>query len=223
MEVRRRDLLEFGKRLKAAREEANLIGEDIAKKIGKSKQLISHWEHARSEMMLGDLLTFLSMVDVSADYLIKGIGPPFSAVRSAGAGGRLVPHVAWDDMLEIARRKLHLYDIQARRLVHSECSAQSLQFAVFDRAMQGAFRIDDTTVTVDGAKMPEPGDCVLIALLATEQLLFRRYQASGKGKRVEPPYTLRADNADYEARLVTRADRPVFLGTMCEHTTVGSR
>lgn len=223
MEARRRDLLEFGKRLKAAREEAGLIGEDIATKIGKSKQLISHWEHGRSEMLISDLITFKSMVDVSVDYLITGLGPPFGAIKSAGAGGRLVPQVAWNDMLQIARGKLRLNDIGVRRLVHSECSAQSLQFAVFDRAMQGAFRIDDTTVTVDGVKMPEPGDCVLVALLATEQLLFRRYQSSSKSKKVEPPYTLRADNADYEARLVTRADKPVFLGTMCECTTACSR
>jgi len=134
----------------------------------------------------------------------------------------MVPKVTMDQLLSIARGKLDPEDVDDKRLTYSACSARSYQFEVVDRSMEPTFPIG-TAITVDREKMPAPGDCVLVALLAQNIVLFRRYRPSAGSKPTEPPYTLRADNPDYEPISVTAKDKPIFLGTKVEHATLSSR
>lgn len=65
-------LMEFGDRLRDARNGANLTGEKLGERLGVSKQTIAHWEANRYEPKLVYLAKLCEVLDVSADWLLTG-------------------------------------------------------------------------------------------------------------------------------------------------------
>jgi ribosome-binding protein aMBF1 (putative translation factor) len=84
----RDDLKVLGRRLRDARVDAGLSQVDIARRLNISKQLVSHWELARSEIAIGDLVKVAQITGTSTDFLLTG-----HANTSGGAKQRL-PEVA---------------------------------------------------------------------------------------------------------------------------------
>ncbi len=65
--------------------------------------------------------------------------------------------------------------------------------------MEPTFKLEQI-VAIDSAQVPEPGDCIVVALLATDEVLFRRYRPHSGTQPVEPPYKLIADENFFEPR-----------------------
>jgi len=65
-------LMEFGDRLKEARNDAGLTGEKLGEALGVSKQTIAHWEANRYEPKLIFLVKLCEVLDVTADWLLTG-------------------------------------------------------------------------------------------------------------------------------------------------------
>lgn len=63
--------MELGKQLKEARAGANLSQEELAKRIGVSRQTISNWENGRSLPDVGSAVKMSNVYQVSLDELLK--------------------------------------------------------------------------------------------------------------------------------------------------------
>ena len=62
-------------RFKQARQASGIKAIDLAKRLGVSKQLVSHWEHARSDVPLDKLADLAALLDVTLDWLLTGNHP----------------------------------------------------------------------------------------------------------------------------------------------------
>ena len=63
--------MELGKQLKEARAGANLSQEELAKRIGVSRQTISNWENCRSYPDIGSLIKLSDLYGLSLDAMLK--------------------------------------------------------------------------------------------------------------------------------------------------------
>jgi transcriptional regulator with XRE-family HTH domain len=219
------DLVAIGKRLREARLNAGLSQTTVAKRLNYSKQLVSHWETGRSGVAVPDLERLGRLYSADIRYLVTGLITPSGqgAMALHLQGGLPVAKITQEELLEIARGNLKPLDIEEKRIVYAKCSENSLMLEVPDHAMIPGWPIG-TQIVVDRELMPHTGDCVCIVLVASGEVLFRRYRPSSSGKSVTPPYTLRADNKDdYLDRFVTKSDKPVFMGTLVETVRRGSR
>jgi transcriptional regulator with XRE-family HTH domain len=64
--------MSIGEVLKQARSEADLSQEDVAEKVGVSRQTISSWENGRSYPDIASVITLSDTYNVSLDSLMKG-------------------------------------------------------------------------------------------------------------------------------------------------------
>lgn len=64
--------MDFGNRLRDARNDADLTGEKLGERLGVSKQTIAHWEANRYEPKLVYLAKLSDVLDVSVDWLVTG-------------------------------------------------------------------------------------------------------------------------------------------------------
>lgn len=62
----------FALNLSAKRKAENLTQSDLGEKIGRTKQVISHWESGRVEPSLTDLVKLSVALNVSVDELVTG-------------------------------------------------------------------------------------------------------------------------------------------------------
>ena len=65
-------MMSISEKLKQARLLANLTQEELAEKIGVSRQTISNWENARSYPDIVSIVTLSNAYDISLDSLLKG-------------------------------------------------------------------------------------------------------------------------------------------------------
>ena len=61
----------FGEKLKALRQEQNLTQEQLAKKTGVSKAVISFWENDVKELKASYIKILAQTFDVTTDYLLS--------------------------------------------------------------------------------------------------------------------------------------------------------
>ena len=64
--------IEIGKRIRDAREQAGLTGEQLADRLGIGQSSISRWENAHYRITLPTLVKIANALDVSLDELIVG-------------------------------------------------------------------------------------------------------------------------------------------------------
>lgn len=187
-----------------------------------SKQLVSHWETGRSEITVFDVVRVAKIVGADVTWLLTGIGQGTSDVKLRLQGGTAVPKLDPGEILDVASGRKQIEDVGTIRHTEVKASNRALCFDIFDRSMEPRFELGHTIV-VDPERLPEPGDCILVALITPQQLVFGRYKPAADSKPAQPPFTIEFDNRYYDSRLVTMQHQPVFLGTMIEHVIVGSR
>ena len=71
-EEENRLFIEIGKRIRDAREQAGLTGEQLADRLGIGQSSISRWENAHYRITLSTLVKIANALDVSLDELIVG-------------------------------------------------------------------------------------------------------------------------------------------------------
>ena len=222
--VSRASMVDIGKRLREARVNAKITQQEIARLLDVSKQLVSHWEKARSEITVPTVIRVAKILGVGVEWLLVGIGGGLknSSVRVHAGGGRLVAIVGRDQILELARGSLKHEDVRGQRQTTLQCGPRAMAFEVWDHSMEPLFKRHEIII-VDPDIMPEPGYVAVFALLASGEILFRRYRPAAESKPAMPPFTLVAENPDFEPRLITPAHQPVFMGTKVEHIIRGHR
>ena len=216
----RDDLKALGQRLRSARIDAHHGQPEVAKRLGVSKQLVSHWELGRSEITIFDLTKFAALTGASLEFLLTGLDRPGGNVRLVMPRGRLVPKLTADEIVQYAKAKLNPATVAARHATMSAVSERAIALAPPNRGIYSD--PDRVTIVVDLDRAIQPGD-IGLWVLAGGEVLLARYRPAAGAKPPGPPFTLRFDDEDFAPREVTKADRPVFLGSKIEHSTASSR
>jgi transcriptional regulator with XRE-family HTH domain len=213
--------VQMGKRLREEREAHELTQQAVADALSLSKQLISHHELGRSELTLWDLVRLRAKFNLDVSYIALGVHDG----KATGARLRLPagfhPHPNPTELLEIAHGKRDSSSIERRHQAFSAIK-DGIVVDVVDRGLEPMLKPGGLAI-FDRTKAPQPGDVALIVLLATDEILIRRYRPSPEARPAFPPYVLRADNPDFEPRSIVETHRPVMLGVLAERVEIGSR
>jgi transcriptional regulator with XRE-family HTH domain len=221
-------LRDLGERLATARKSASKTQAELANFLGVNKSQVSHWEAGRSQISVLDLVALAEKLQVNPDQLLRGSNAPDYVFH--GENGKLTITEA---------KALKIYDraqlVAHARVLSSADPAQiknpqrlaqreqaPMRFTVFDDALAPNIA-QGQVVMVDPGLVPQPGDCVAIVLLTSQEPLFRRFRPTNQREALQPPFDLLADNSFFPIRKVQARQRPLFLGTMRERTIVGSR
>lgn len=213
------DLQALGLHIKSIRESRGIKQQKIAQLLDVSKQLVSHWEHGRSELTLTNLVGLAAIFRIDVTRLLDVNAKPASGPL-LNLPGLAVPLFTKVELLEHALTPINRAQHEKWVSANGSASPNAAAFHVFDRSMHPTFQTNDLVV-FDPSVNPEPGACVLVALPAEEALLFRRYRPAPTADKVSAVFSLRADNPDYEPRSVTKRERAVLMGTLSEHIRFG--
>jgi len=217
--MRTLNLDKLGERLRELRTAHQLTQQELAVRLKLSKQQINHLENGRSALTLEHLLKLAHLYQIGVEAVIGE--EAIAAATVARVQGTPVPLYNEEELHEwVHSKSAKNPDISVYS--KTRCSAAALAFHLTDRSMFPLFSPGDLVI-VDSAISPSPGDCIAVLVAEAPRILFRRYRPAKESQRVEPPYTLRAENPDYEPRPITKSDQPKFLGTLIEHTRFGAR
>ena len=181
---------------------------------GVGKAAVGHWELGRT-LPVGHRWNQLTRaLQTNSHYLLTGQYTPPAGQGTDPSSVVMLPEGTTEDVIGIAKGTLMLADLKQRKpaMSEGESADDKLYWTVNDAAVQFPKGSD---IIIHFTVQPEPGDYVLVALLGDNpnSALFRRYRPAATSKPGKPPYTLCADNKDYEPRVITRKDKPVLLGT----------
>lgn len=156
----RENLNALCKRLREARQRSGLSQVDVAKRIGKSKQLVSAWEAGRSEMTATTLGKFARIVSADPGWLLHGVrhinrGPDGASLPQ----GCVLPLLIDSEVMKHARGKLDL-DTVPRRIYCSFASGSgAFALEIGDDAMAPKLSRGDLVV-VEPERTAPPGAIV---------------------------------------------------------------
>jgi transcriptional regulator with XRE-family HTH domain len=204
---------ELGSRLREERERLNIGQGELARRLGYSKQLASFWEQGKSELSNFDLAR-LTKLGFDADYVLMGIRSGSAPVIPLPTG--MVPYPDYRELLLIADGRMQASAVEREMPVFAKV-AHGLAVDVVDQGLAPKLP-PGSIVIVDREKSPTSGDVVVAALLATSEVLTRRFKP-GRGKH----FILYPDIALLPTRDITEAHQPAILGVMVEAVLRGSQ
>ena len=214
--------VEVGERLSAELKRLDISQADLARRLKTTRALTNHWVLGRSEISSWDAQR-LGQLGVDIRFVLTGIAvgaaPNFQLTFPTGT----VPLCTPQQLLEIARGELEAKNVEEMIPVSVPVSNRALAFRMPDRSFEPRLPQERTTLIIEPEKVPQPGDLIGVVLLASNELLFRKTIPEPNSKPGQPPYELRAENADFHARPITRANKPVLLGTLAAIIVSGSR
>ena len=83
-------MMNIADRIQALRKARGISQEELADRVGVSRQAVSKWEGEQSTPDLDKVLLLSDYFQVSTDYLLKGIEPPPSAGGDTRLGSRIL-------------------------------------------------------------------------------------------------------------------------------------
>lgn len=175
----------IGTRIKACRKTMGLTTKELAEKIGTfSPSRISNWEQGTRSPGPVEAKLLADQLQVSASYLLGLTENPQGELnQNAENGMRHIPLLTLADA-PYAQEILSSNDFSQEKTIvvdHFNSALHSkVLFAmrVEDSSMQPEFEAGELMV-IDGSRAPNPGDYVLVHLLAKNQVVLRKYSEAG--------------------------------------------
>ncbi len=164
-------LITLGKRLREARLRVELSQVDIARRIGKSKQLVSAWEAGRAEILSTTLAEFVRTASADANWLLLGIQN-----RNSGASelslptGAPVPLLSADEARKLARGEFELASTERRIYSCFSHTRDAFALAITDDSMAPELLKGDVVVFEPGYAIA-PGDVAAVMVRETDTRL----------------------------------------------------
>jgi transcriptional regulator with XRE-family HTH domain len=197
---RQRWLRELGARLKTARLAAGLTLEQVGEQLGSNRQLISHREHAISEIPSSQLARFAEITGADAGWLLTGTATPDAPLASPRE--ILTIAAALEDDPK-AQWQFKFADMGHRRVpIRTPASDRVVAVQMPDRSLEPEIGLDDIAV-VNLDVRPAPGDVAVVALLKTGEVIIRRIESTSRGS-----ISLIGTNPLFEPRKVAPAYMP---------------
>ncbi|MEQ1713310.1 MAG: helix-turn-helix domain-containing protein, partial [Hyphomicrobium sp.] len=168
----KQNLITLGKRLREARLRLGLSQVDIARRIGKSKQLISAWEAGRAEILSTTLADFARISSADANWLLLGIqnrNSDMADVVSLPVGAP-VPLLCADEAIKLARGKLELARTERRIYSCYSHAGDAFALAITDDSMAPELSNGDVVIIAPGHAIA-PGDIAAVVVRETEERL----------------------------------------------------
>ncbi len=166
-------LLVLSKRLREARLRAGLSQVDVAKRIGKSKQLASAWEAARAEMTATTLGDFARITSTDANWLLFGTQSAKSNIEVPSLPqGCSLPLLSEAEAIKYARGKLELGSAPNRIYSSFPAGPRAFALIVSDAGMAPRTTPGDIVVVDPDRPMP-PGSFVAAVVKEADVTLER--------------------------------------------------
>ncbi len=207
-----------GIRIREARIKAGISQTELARRIGKSKQLVSSWESGRAEITLTTLLGVSEQLRVGLSWLLTGSTTSGINLRRL-VPGTPIPSLTASEVIALTEGKLDLASISKWVHPYTPCSEGSFQIENPDDAMSPKFNQGEGLIFDPhaAAKPNAPVVCVVYADNGSELerplLAFRhiRFRSTRLG---EAPYELSPNNVGWPTITVTHESDAKLAGTL---------
>ena len=165
--------MDFSEKLMRLRKQAGLSQEQLADRLGVTRQSVSKWESGAAFPELVKIISLSEMFDVSVDYLVKDYveEPDQQSVDSPDAA-RLEQKV--DDLTRYVKGSFYAYDSHARifglQLVSIRVGFVHRQQMRWENVARGVFAIGNAAIGVVSLGLVSVGllsfGCIALGLLA---------------------------------------------------------
>lgn len=206
----------IGQRLRDARLKAELTQVEVARRIGKSKQIVSAWEAGRVEMPATTLGTLARIVSADVNWLLTGLKTTGEPSDIGALRGAYIPKLETPAIIRRASGDPTAATVG--QSIHSCFPLGHDAFAmdVKDAAMLPELAAGDVVV-VDPALPMKPGALVAAVVrgggaskrdraVVVRRIRFRSMQLDG------PPYDLVASNTDWPSFAVDDGRGATIVG-----------
>ena len=153
----------LGERIKWARLHRQLTQKELAKAVGKSKQLVSAWENGRAEIMGSSLAVLGKVLCVDAAWILYGTKT--STALPALPSGTIIPLLSPAQLLMLARGRLSIARVDQRTFVHGHVSEKAFATYAIDDGMSPYIASGDV-VAVDPSRTLQTGETGLAIAFA---------------------------------------------------------
>lgn len=164
-------LVAIGKRIRLARSERGLTQEELAKLVGKSKQLMSAWEAGRAQITSTTLSRLGQVLAVDIRWVLTGGGPPY--FLPAQPEGSTVPLLNAEQVIMLAKERLDLKKVDKRAFVNRCVSERAFAIEAPDAGLAPIIAKGDL-IAVDPDVEIEPTSIVLAAVFADDKSKLKR-------------------------------------------------
>jgi transcriptional regulator with XRE-family HTH domain len=164
-------LLAIGKRIRFARNERGLTQEELAKLVGKSKQLTSAWEAGRAQITSTTLSRLGQVLAVDIRWILSGgTAPHFLPAQPEGS---TVPLLNAEQVILLAKEKIDLKKAEKQTFLNMRVSERAFAIEAPDGGLSPAIAKGDLIV-VDPVLEIEPTSIVLAVIFAEKTLKLKR-------------------------------------------------
>ena len=157
----------LGERLREARQRRAVTQPEMARLLGKSKQLVSAWEQGRSEILVSTLATVAQILSVDVNWLVLGMKN--SVVASTGfptlPEGMLVPVLHPHEVIKHTDGGLALENVESKAYTYFQTPPGSLAFEMPDTSMLGIVSKGELVV-IGPEECIDPGEIVAAVVYA---------------------------------------------------------
>lgn len=207
----------LGKRLRAARMRVGLSQTEVAMRLGKAKQSVSHWERGEWAPEMATLIQLAEVLGVSTATLTDGVeGEAEGATatrRRLSVTSSVIPLFGMEVASVVLRKTYEGDEPEPDKFIGTltKHGPHAVGVTICNKANAPRFTTGDV-VTIDPDVDPEPGQYVLAWV--TDSTVFGRFTPGAKGSKGTVSFT----NRHYPDVQMGRQDK--ILGTMREHTTL---
>lgn len=220
-EAMKYSLEKLGERLREARQRRAVTQPEMARLLGKSKQLVSAWEQGRSEILVSTLATLAQILSADVNWLVLGMqNEPAREGFPTLPHGMLVPVLQPQEIIRFAGGELALENVEPKVYTYFQTPPGALAFAMPDNSMLGIISKDELVI-VGPQERVEPGEIVAAAVYADNDieldqpiLVLReiRFLSTNIGKA---PYELVASGRGYSKITIKKPEHAVIIGRLC--------
>lgn len=214
------NLTTIGDRLRDARQRVGLSQPELARLLGKSKQLVSAWEQGRSEILTSTLISAAQILDTDINFLLLGVDSTGKGGLRVSPKGNLVPLMRAEEVISLAQGDLRLENVSNKVYTYFPTGPKAFGFEMPDTSMNGCISRGELVI-IDPDKVIEPGNIVAAVVygdhgneLDLPLLVLReiRFLSTQTGKA---PFDLAPFGRSYSTINIQKTDHATILGTLC--------
>jgi transcriptional regulator with XRE-family HTH domain len=191
---RQKWLREMGIRLKLARKASGLTLEKVGERLGKTRQMINHYELARGEIGAWELKAFAEMTGTKVGWLVTGESTPAVPLASLRDVATIATALKWNLVKDREALFVATFMHATKVPIRGRTSIGGFAIEAPDKGLEPEVCLNDIVVA-DASVMLEPNDIGVFVLLGTGETMVRRLETPF----AKLPFKLGATNPLFES------------------------